>query len=54
MVPGGQFRDYAAIGLVHRDLAVQAMGEQAKIGIVDGDGRLIARALNPDYTHKSL
>jgi hypothetical protein len=51
MVPGGEFRHDAAIGLVHRDLAVQAVRQQPQIGVVDRDRGLIARTLNPDYTH---
>jgi hypothetical protein len=52
MVPGGQFRHYAAIGLVHRDLAMQAVGQQAEISVINGNRRLVAGAFNSDYTHK--
>jgi len=52
MVPGGQFGHHAAIGLMHCDLAVQAMRQQAKLGIVDGHRRLVTGALNSDYPHR--
>ena len=51
MVAGGQFGHDAAIGLVHRNLAVQTMRQQAQIGVIDRHRRLVARALNPDYPH---
>ena len=51
MVPGGEFRHDAAVGLVHCDLAMQAVGQQAQLGVIDRDRRLIAGAFNSKYTH---
>ena len=52
MVARGQFRHHAAIGLVHCDLAMQAMGQQAPLGVIDGDRRFVAGAFNSYNTHK--
>ena len=53
MVPGGQFRHYAPVGLVHCDLAVQTMRKQAQIGVIDGHGRLVTGAFDAQYPHIS-
>src|SRR5271170_5056524 len=52
MVAGSQFGYHAPVSLVHCDLAVQSVGEQAHIGVVDGHGRLVTGALDAQYPHK--
>jgi hypothetical protein len=39
---------------VHGDLTMQAVGQEAPVGVVNRDRRLIARTFNADYTHKPL
>jgi len=47
VVAGREFRDHAAIGLVHGDLGMNRLGEEPPV--IKGDAGLIARGLDPKH-----
>ena len=49
VVPGSQFRDHAAVLLVHRDLAVQCVREQAGLAVVERDARLVTGSFDAQH-----
>ena len=52
VVARGKLRNHPAIGLVHRDLAVDCMGEQGSSpGVVQCDARLVAGGFDAQYQH---
>lgn len=51
MIPGGQFRDHAAIFGMQVHLAIQGMAEQALTAIVNGHTGFITGGLDPKHAH---
>ncbi len=51
MVARGQLRHHAAVLLVHGDLGMQGVGEQAALGVVQGEAGFIAGRFNAENDH---
>lgn len=51
VIAGGQLRHHAPIGLVHVDLRIQRMGQQAAFGADDGDAGFVAGAFEAEDNH---
>ena len=54
VVPGREFRYHASILLVHCNLAVKLVRQQAAGLVVDRHGRLIAGSFDADDSHKTF
>ena len=54
MVPGRQFRHHAAVFGVHFHLAVQALRQQAPVGVIDRDTGLVATGFNPQNLQRAF